>query len=152
MATGDSGPHVQVAAFCDRFIRGAQSGALSLINIIDEVGVAGPDPNNLPPFSLQQLTLVIALWADQTKGRYTIKLRPEAPSGMQLEPIDLAVRFQDTGAKGINLITRLPFMVEEEGVYWFDVLFSPGQEQEDRLLTRIPLTVNYQVGPGPEEP
>jgi hypothetical protein len=143
-----SGPHVQVAVFVDRFIRGAQSGALSLINILDSAAVAGPEAEDMPPFPLQGLTLVIGLWAGQTKGRYAISLRPEMPSGVQDDPIKLGqVNFPDTGAKGVDLITQVPYMITEEGTYWFDVLFDPGRGQEPRVLTRIPLTFVYQPQP-----
>ena len=64
MATG---PYVQYAVFVDRFIRGAQSGSLSLINIIDQVTVTGPDPDEMPPFSLAPLTFVVGLWAGTDK-------------------------------------------------------------------------------------
>ena len=144
----DSGPHVQLAVFTDRYIRGAQSGSLSLINIVDGATMVGEDPEEMPSFSLEHLTLVIGLWAGQTKGRYSLKLRPEEPSGVQGELIDLGqVNFPDTGARGVDIIRQMPYEVTEEGTYWFDVLFSPGSGLEDRLLTRIPLTVVYQPQP-----
>jgi hypothetical protein len=141
----DSGPHIQIAVFVDRYIRGAQSGSLSLINIVDGATMVGEDPEEMPSFSLEHLTLVIGLWAGQTKGRYSLKLRPEEPSGVQGELIDLGqLNFPDTGARGVDIIRQMPYEVTEEGTYWFDVLFSPGSGLEDRLLTRIPLTVVYQ--------
>jgi hypothetical protein len=36
------------------------------------------------------------------------------------------------------------YEITEEGTYWFDLLFSPGSGQDDRLLTRLPFTVVYQ--------
>lgn len=148
MAEGGGGPHVQVAVFVDRFIRGAQSGSLSLINIIDGATMVGEDPNEMPPFSLGHLTIVIGLWAGQTKGRYTVSLRPEQPSGVQGELIPLgSVNFPDTGARGVDIIQQMSYEVSEEGTYWFDVLFSPGAGQDDRALTRIPLRVAYQPQP-----
>ncbi len=141
MAMGDGGPHVQVAAFCEKALPGP---SLSLINLVDSIGVAGPPGDEMPALSLQSITLVICLWADQTKGRYALKLRPETPKAEQLDPIELPINFPDTGAKGLNIVTQVPFTVDEEGTYWFDVLFDPGHDQEPRLLSRIPLTVNYQ--------
>jgi hypothetical protein len=145
MAENNGGPHVQVAVFVDRFIRGAQTGSLSLINIVDGATMVGDDPDEMPAFSLEHLTLVIGLWAGQTKGRYSLTLRPEQPSGVQGEPIDLGqLNFPDTGARGVDIIRQMTYEVTEEGTYWFDVLFSPGAGSQDRLLTRIPLTVVYQ--------
>lgn len=44
-----------------------------------------------------------------------------------------------------NIIVPMPeYEITEEGTYWFDLLFSPGGEQDDRLLTRLPFTVVYQ--------
>ena len=40
--------------------------------------------------------------------------------------------------RGTNLILTLNIVVDQEGVYWFDVLL------EDELLTRIPLRILYQ--------
>jgi hypothetical protein len=148
MPEHDTGPHVQVAVFVDRHIRGAQSGSLSLINIVHGATMVGENPNEMPSFSIEHLTLVIGLWAGQAKGQYSLKLRPEQPSGLQGEPIDLGhVNFAQTGARGVDIIRQMAYEVTEVGAYWFDVLLSPGSESEDRLLTRIPLTVVYQPQP-----
>jgi hypothetical protein len=146
MTPSQGGPHVQVALLCETIIRGAETGRLSVINIIDGATFAGEDPDDMPPFTIgPPLKLVINLWAGQTKGRYSLKLRPEAPSGIQGDAINLgALQFADTGARGVDTILAMPeYEITEEGTYWFDVLFA-NKEQEDRLLTRIPLTVAYQ--------
>jgi hypothetical protein len=145
MAIGDGGPHVQTALFCEKVLREA-NGGISLINIVEGVGAAaiGDDvPEEMPPISLQQLFLVLQLWADKTKGRYTLKIRPEAPSGVQEDPLVVPINFRESGPKGVDTITPMPYVVTEEGVYWFDV-FLCRADQEDRLLTRIPLNVMYQ--------
>jgi len=109
MATGDRGPYVQVATFTEKIIQGAQSGALSVINMLDTVHVAGEDPNEMPPFQLENLTVVINLWAGETRGRYALKLRPELPSGIQGDPIDLGpLNFSGPGAEGIDTIRPMP--------------------------------------------
>jgi hypothetical protein len=143
------GPHVQTACFCEKIIRGAQSGALSVINIIDGVGVTGTDPDEMPGFSLENLVVVINLWAGLTRGRYSLRLRPEAPSGHQGDVIDLGtLNFAGDASAGIDTITTMPpFEVTEEGTYWFDVLIHSSQVQEDRLLTRMRLNVTYQPQP-----
>jgi hypothetical protein len=116
-----------------------------MINIIDGVAVVGPDPDEMPPFSIANLRIVVNLWAGQAKGRYALKLRPEEPSGLQGEPINLGSLNFTTAQPGIDTIRPMPpYEVTEEGKYWFDVLLSPGRGEEDRLLTRIPLTVTYQ--------
>ncbi len=145
------GPYVQVAVLCNTFIRGAESGQLSLINIVEGATVIGEDPNDMPSFAIgPPLKLVIGLWSGQSKGRYQLKLRPEEPSGIQGDPISLPpLQFAETGAHGVDTILPMPeYQITEEGTTWFDVLFSPGTGQEDRLLTRIPFTVIYQPQPG----
>ena len=47
------------------------------------------------------------------------------------------------GNRGVNLISPLQFAVQHEGTYWFDILLG-GPDQEDELLTRLPLEVQYQ--------
>lgn len=146
----NGGPYVQVAALCQTFIRGAESGQLSLINIVEGATVTGEDPDEMPPFAIgPPLKLVIGLWAGQTKGRYQLKLRPEEPSGLQGDLINLPpLQFANTGARGVDTIVPMPpYEITEEGTHWFDVLFSPGAGQEDRVLTRIPFTVVYQPDP-----
>jgi hypothetical protein len=148
MAIGDGGPHVQTALFCEKVLREA-NGGISLINIVEGVGATaiGEDvPDEMPPISLQQLFLVVQLWADKTKGRYTLKIRPEAPSGVQEDPLTMPINFRENGPKGVDTIMLMPYVVTEEGTYWFDVLLS-GPDQEDRVLTRIPLNVIYQPQP-----
>ena len=147
MAGNDGGPHVQLAVFAEQFIRGAQSGNLSVINIIDAIGVAGPDPNEMPSVSLANFKIIINLWADKTKGRYNIKLRPQEPSGLYGDDIDLGpVNFTPT-ALGVDIIRQMPnYEVSEEGTYWFDVLLVPPGEDEGQVLTRMPFTVRYQPG------
>ncbi len=143
----NGGPYVHTAVLCDKFIRGAESRQLSLINITEGITVGGPDADQMPPITIgAPLMLVISLWAGQTKGRYSLKLRPEEPSGLQGDPIKLPpVHFTAGAGHGVQIIVPMPsYEVSEEGTYWFDLLFSPGAGQDDRLLTRIPLTVVYQ--------
>ena len=150
MAAADGGPYVQVATFCETIIVGAETRRLSMINIVDAIAVIGPDPDQMPVISLANLKIVINLWAGQTKGRYALKLRPEEPSGLQGDLIGLGSLNFSSSQPGIDTIRPMPpYEVTEEGKYWFDVLLSPGHDQEDRLLTRIPLTVTYQPQEAP---
>jgi hypothetical protein len=145
MSGSEGGPHVQLALFAEKFIRGAQSGALSIINIIDGIAVPGSSPE-MPSFSLQAM-IFINLWADQTKGRYEVKLRPQEPSGLYGDVIDIgAVNFTST-ALGVDIARPLPpFEITQEGTYWFDVLLVAPGDEDGQLLTRIPLAVEYRPG------
>lgn len=143
----NGGPYVQTAVLCNTFIRGAETGQLSLINIIEGATVTGLDPDEMPSLTIgPPLKLIINLFAGQTKGRYALSLRPEAPSGLQGDMLRLPqARFSGQGANGVDIIVPMPeYEITEEGTYWFDLLFSPGSGQDDRLLTRLPFTVVYQ--------
>jgi hypothetical protein len=147
MAVDDGGPYVQAASFCETIIRGKETGRLSMINIVDGITVVGPDPDEMPPVSIANLKVVINLWAGQAKGRYSLLLRPEEPSGLQGDPITLASINFSTQPGVDTVLPMPPYELTEEGKYWFDVLLSPGHGEEDRLLSRIPLTVIYQPQP-----
>lgn len=143
MTAMERGPHLNIAAFCDNVIEG-KDGTISLIRIVDTITQAatGPDPPaQMPPFIINS-TLVVSLKPDEARGRYSVKIRPEAPDGRQLPAPEQAIQLEG-GIRGINLIIGMQLAVELEGVYWFDVLFvaAPGDE---RLLTRVPLRVVYQ--------
>jgi hypothetical protein len=145
MSGTDGGPHVQLALFAEKFIRGAQSGALSIINIIDAVTVQGPSPNEMPPFSLDQLMIFINLWADKTKGRYTIKLRPQEPSGLYGELIEIGPANFTPTTMGIDIARLMPpHEITEEGTTWFDIMLVAPGDEEGQILTRIPFNVTYQ--------
>jgi hypothetical protein len=147
VSLGEGGPHVQAAFFCEKVIR-AQGGGNSFISVVEGItaSAVGEDvPDEMPPLSLQPLMLVVNLWAGKTKGRYTLKIRPERPSGVQEDELKIPLNFRETGNKGIDTIIPMPYIATEEGVYWFDIILS-ATRQEDRLLTRIPLNVMYQPG------
>jgi hypothetical protein len=141
----NTGPHVQLALFAEKFIRGAQSRALSIINIIDAVTVQGPSPNEMPSFSLGQVMIFVNLWADKTKGRYTIKLKPQEPSGLSGDLIEVGpVNFTAT-ALGVEIARPMPdYEISEEGTTWFDVMLVAPGDEEGQVLTRIPFNVTYQ--------
>jgi hypothetical protein len=150
-----SGPYVQTAVLCETFIKGEQSHALSLINIIEGIGVAGTDPREMPHTTIgPPLKIVINLWAGQAKGRYSLKLRPEAPSGLQGDLIELVlVQFAAPTGLGVDTIMPMPpYEITEEGTHWFDVILTAPGEEEGELLTRIPFTVQYQPAVGFQMP
>lgn len=139
----ERGPHLSAAVFCETVIE-AKDNTISLIRIIDTVTqtATGPEPPAQMPAFLISTKLVISLKADQARGRYAIKVRPEAPDGRQLVTHEQAVQLGG-GERGVNLIVEMTFPAELEGVYWFDVLFMASPEDE-KLLTRVPLRIVYQ--------
>jgi len=138
-----TGPHVNVAVFCDAALLGADQ-ALTLVRIIDTVTqqVTGEDPPDQMPAFVIQTKFVVTLKADQARGRYKLKIQPQGPDGRDIPGQEQVIHLEG-GHTGINVIVDVHLAVELEGVYWFNVLFeaAPG---DDRLLTRVPLRVLYQ--------
>lgn len=135
---GDKGPYLAVAVICERALQ-EQDGVISLIRVIDRitVGASGPDvPYDMPPVPIN-FTVVIALKSGSARGRHTLKLTPEDPSGLKLNTLEMPVHFEGED-RGANLIVQFGLTAEMEGLYWIDAYFA------DDLLTRIPLRVIYQ--------
>lgn len=145
-----------IAVLCEQAIV-AQDSRISIINVVEQVtqGRAGPDvPDEMPPFNFQ-IKAVVELVGGSATGRYSVKLRPESPSGLQLPAREHPVRFGE--GSGVRLIGDLQLELTEEGLYWIDVILdkSRGSTKEEELLTRMPLNVAYQpqrTTPGPMNP
>ena len=93
----------------------------------------------MPPFPVN-LTVVIVLKSGSARGRHSIRLTVEAPSGEQLPQEASMPVLLEGEERGVNLLLNLGFQAELEGLYWFNVHFGT----QDVLLTRIPLRVVYQ--------
>jgi hypothetical protein len=119
-----------------------QDGVLSFIRIVDRIthSAIGPTaPEDMPPVAIN-LTAVIALKSGQARGRHSVRITMEAPSGQDLgQEVTLPVLLEGE-ERGANLLVNLGFQAEQEGLYWFNVRFGV----QDVLLTRIPLRVIYQ--------
>lgn len=134
-----SGPHVQLAAFCSTTLQEA-NGSLSVIRIIDRQLVVGSTPEMLP--TIVQLTLAIILKAGDLRQKATISLRTTTPSQKVLPGPEVPGLFEGD-ERGIQLILPMAMPMQEEGLYWFDVMV------EGIVLTRIPLRIMYhrvQIG------
>ncbi len=146
MATSDvtTGPHLVMAVLCEKVLH-ERDGVLSIIRVIDQLTqtAVGPEaPEQMPPFIADNLTMIVTIKADQARGRYGVKIRPEAPGGIQLPPIEQAITISN-GPGGVNLVIPMALPISAEGVYWFDVFLTAPTAQPDRLLTRVPLEVQY---------
>ena len=132
-----TGPHVVLAVFCEKVLEEA-TGVLSLIRIVDRVTITPPAnaPAAMPPTRLT-VNLVIGFKADMARGRATLTLRPQKPSGVYLPELGFPIFFEGQ-ERGANLIVNLDIDLDEEGLYWFDIVL------DDRLVTRMPLRVLYQ--------
>ena len=142
----ERGPYLEVATFCEQVIED-KSGVLSLIRIVDRLNIAtqGPNaPEEMPPQVLNWL-LVLVLKSGEARGSIPIKIEPELPSGMRLNPVILSAHFEG-GNRGQNMITRLNMKLEMPGIYWFRIYVN------DQFITQIPIEVIYSriVTPPPQ--
>lgn len=139
MITDGHGPYLNCAVICEKVLQ-EQNGTISLIRIIDRMTVTVSTlgtPANMFPVPINNLNVFISLRSGEAKGRNTVKLRIETPSGVRLPEQLLPVLFEGED-RGVNLILNLNIVADQEGLYWFDILL------EDQLLTRIPLRIVYQ--------
>jgi Family of unknown function (DUF6941) len=138
MTVPDSGPYLVAALLCERVLQ-EKDETVSIIRMVDRITLTVPasiSPETLPPLPLN-LTLFLSFKSGSARGRNTIKLKIESPSGFNLPEQLLPVLFEGED-RGVNLILALNMVVDQEGVYWFDILL-----EEDRI-TRIPLRILYQ--------
>ncbi len=134
------GPHVQLATFCEKVLT-EQDGVVTLVRVLDRIAVTVQGqgaPAELPE-GILRTTLVVALKADEARGRHPVTIRPQQPSGVTLSPQEFDVMFEGD-ERGVNLILQMGIPAVE-GLYWFDVLVS------GVLLTRVPLRIMYQRVP-----
>lgn len=140
-----SGPHVQLATFCDMVIED-KTGTITVIRLIDRYMVAGATPEMQP--TPIKTTLAIALKAGFMRQKAQLRIQPMAPSGKELAPIELSVLFEGD-ERGLQFVFPVQMLLEEEGLYWFDV------SVDTQPITRIPLRLLYQhvataAKPGPQ--
>ncbi len=139
----NTGPFLSVAVLCEKVIQ-EQGGAVSIIRITDTLNQSsmGPDaPAQMPEFTAE-FTMVITLRAGEAKGSFGIKIRPEAPSGFQLQSVEQTVHLAG-GPWGASIVAPMQFPISETGVYWFDVILADTATGSEQLLTRVPLEVIY---------
>ena len=124
-----------------------KTGALSVIRLVDRYMVSGQTPEMQP--TPIKTTLAISLKAGFMRQKAKLRVQPTTPSGKELAPIELSVLFEGD-ERGLQLVFPLQLVLDEEGLYWFDV------SVEAQTLTRIALRLLYQhvatgAKPGPEQ-
>ena len=128
-------PHLAMAVFCEKILQEAD-GVMSVIRIIDRFIVSGvtPEMNN----QILQFILLISFKSGFLRGKHKISVYPKSPTGKDLPSMDFPVLFEGDDDRGINMGVNLNFVVNEEGLYWFDVHLG------EELVTKMPLRVVYQ--------
>lgn len=137
MSNGD-GPHLQAAFACERLLS-EQDGVVSAIRIIDRVTFLTDAEGNLVR-PQHPVTFLITFKAGSARGSFTVEVRREKPSGEHATILTAPVFFEGED-RGANLVINAVFEPDQQGLYWFDVLF------EGDRVTRIPLRAIYQQLP-----
>jgi hypothetical protein len=138
-----SGPHLQIAAFCEKVLIEADQVA-SLIRVVDRFTVNGPTREMSP--AVLTFFIVVSFKAGFIRGKHMVKVVPVSPTGVELPSIEAPQLFEGED-RGAMLAAQMNFLAQEEGLYWFRVYFEEG------LVTQMPLRVIYQRvafgGPAP---
>jgi hypothetical protein len=138
-------PFVQVAAICQVALVEA-SQFLSIIRIIDRLPLQGFTPQ-MQPQPLHNFFLVVVLKSGAMRMKCQMKIAVETPTGTSTQILETAVLFEGD-ERGVQMVTPLAYVAQEEGLYWFDVILEPND-----VLTRIPLRLMYQkIQPMPGMP
>jgi hypothetical protein len=138
ITSNSTGPFLNAALLCEKVLQ-EKDEVISIIRIVDRITLtahASLSPETLPPMPVS-LYALISFKSGSAKGRHTVKWITETPSGIRLPEQLLPVLFEGDD-RGVNLVLNINMVVDQEGVYWFEVLL------EDQLLTRIPLRILYQ--------
>ena len=139
------GPWLATAVFCEKVLI-EKDGVPSIIRVVDRIMMtaSGAAPPEKMPLTTLNVTAFIALKSGFAKGNMEIKLIGHKPSQQVFATTTLPV-FLEGDEHGANAVLEVAMQVNEDGLYWFDVLIG------ERLVTRMPLRVVYQrlmSGPG----
>lgn len=144
------GPFIICACFCEKVLQ-EKDGTLSAVRIIDRMTInlianpafslppgPPPQPTKLPPLPLS-VTLLIMFKSGDIRGSYSIRIVGINPSQREFFNFENNALFEGED-RGVNLVLNINFVVQEEGIHWFNVYFS----EEKTPRTRIPLRIVYQ--------
>lgn len=134
----NTGPFLVAAVLCERVLQ-EKNDLISIIRMTDRIAIttsAAGSPETMPPTPIM-LQALISFKSGSAKGRETIKWRTITPSGIR-QPDQLFPILFEGDDRGVNLIITLNMNVDQEGVYWFEVVL------DEKMFTRIPLRILYQ--------
>jgi Family of unknown function (DUF6941) len=129
-------PHVALATFCERVIQDKADDVMSVIRLYDAITVPATARGQFA-----DLTAAISLRSGEARGTYNIEFLFHPPGGAA------RVRLPTPGSvtflgdeQGVTFGLQIHTMLHEPGLYWLDL------QVEGRVLTRIPLRINYAAG------
>ena len=135
-----NGPYMTAAFLCERILE-EKDGIKSAIRIHDKViqAALGPKvPDTMPPIPAAP-TLFLSLKNGQARGKHVIKVALMKPDNTVASEQTISVNLAGADNNGTELVARLQVMLDQEGVYWFDIYY------DDLRLTRIPWEVVYLI-------
>ena len=109
-----------MAVLCEKVLQ-EKDGVLSLVRIVDRFTVRGTQ-KEMPP-SPFQITLVVTFKSGSASGKHYIKVRLQKPSGGFMLEEESPVLFEGDD-RGAGIVSQMGLILEEEGLYWIDVLFE----------------------------
>ena len=134
-------PFVALACICEKALQ-EKDGVLSLIRVIDTVNVRPGTPAGIKPAI--EYVAVISLKSGDIFGSFDkLQIAMRAPNGKvkRISKHTIPTMFNG-GAHGVNVQIKLTIVVEEFGLFWFDVVWG------DEVLTSIPLDVKAEERTG----
>ena len=130
-------PYITAALLCEKVLQ-EKDESLTVVRIADKLQYALQIPTGdaslkdiKPIVNVQGL---VSIKSGPVTGDHTIKIAVERPNGERKEIFTFPVKFLGKD-HGQNIILNMGLGVDQDGFYWFDVLF------DDEVLTRIPLQV-----------
>jgi hypothetical protein len=136
-------PYITAALLCEKVLQ-EKDESISLVRIADklEYRFEGPGitPGIKPAIALQGF---VSLKSGPVVGPHRVSVVIEQPSGQRKEALSFNINFLGKD-QGQNVILNLGLGIEQDGLYWFDILF------DEEVLTRIPLTISALTSDGRE--
>lgn len=132
------GPFLQAAVFCEKVLQ-EQDGVISAIRVVDRMtfALAGKDaPEKMPPMNLA-ITLLVRFKSGDASGEHELNVKPIAPSGKQLATFTFPFVLGG-GELSANLVLGYNVLVEETGIYWFEIFLGK------QSYTKVSLNVIYE--------
>lgn len=135
-----NGPYLTAAFLCERILE-EKDGVKSAIRIHDRVVQAASGtkvPDAMPPIPAAP-TLFVSLRNGQARGKHVIKVALIKPDGTIASEQRISINLAGANNNGADLVARMQVMLDQEGVYWFDLYY------DELRLTRIPWEVVYLI-------
>jgi len=125
-----------VSAFlCERVLT-EKDGVQSYVRVVDSfIAQLAPTARSRGLFPV---FLAIILKSGEAKGKYSLTVRMNAPSGKVISLGDEIPAVLTGGEHGVNVNVQMLIDVEEEGLYGIDVLI------DGEVLTRVPFRVRLE--------